>query len=120
MPETDLTKTAKQPTEIGQPRMVSSFRMAAESLLIGLRKEHNLNYKDYTQFLKKFETRFGNKPNSIGLPEVEFKELEKDLEDRAPVAYSADYSDKGEIKLDGVIVKNSGRNDGARIQFRSA
>jgi hypothetical protein len=78
-----------------------------------------LKYTDYTDFLKKFETRFGNKPTSIGLPEVEFKELEKDLEDLAPVAYSADYTNEGEIKLNGVIVKNSGRNDGTRIQFRT-
>lgn len=79
-----------------------------------------MKYTDYTEFLTKFENRFGTKPTSIGLPEVEFRELEKDLEELAPVAYSADYTDGERITLSGVVIKNSGGKDGANIQFRTA
>lgn len=79
-----------------------------------------MKFKDYTEFLNKFEGRFGVKPKKIGLPRPEFKELEKDLEDHAPVAYTADYKDGERLFLLGVEIVNSGGTDGANVQFRTA
>lgn len=79
-----------------------------------------MKYTDFVKFLSKFEERFGTKPKSIGLPKVEFSELEKDLEALAPVPYTADYSKKPTIFLMGVAIRNTEGEDHANVQFRTA
>jgi hypothetical protein len=79
-----------------------------------------LKYKDYVEFLQKFEKRFGTKPKKVGLPSPEFRELEKDLEDLAPVPYSANYNSGERVFLLGVEIVNSGGTDGASLQFHTA
>jgi hypothetical protein len=54
------------------------------------------------------------------LPTVEFKELEKDLEEQAPIPYTADYKDGERLFLLGVEIVNSGGNNGANVQFHTA
>jgi hypothetical protein len=54
------------------------------------------------------------------MPSVEFRELEKDLEDGAPVSYSADYKGAERIFLLGVEIVNSGGTNGASVQFYTA
>lgn len=79
-----------------------------------------MKYKDYVEFVQKFENRFGAKPKKVGMPSVEFRELEKDLEDGAPVSYSADYKGAERIFLLGVEIVNSGGTNGASVQFYTA
>lgn len=78
-----------------------------------------MKYKDLTEFVSRFEKRFGTKPKSVGLPKTEFNELEKDLEDLAPVSYTADYSNGSTITVMGVTVRNTGGDDHANVQFRT-
>jgi hypothetical protein len=100
--------------------MVSLSLTAGGFPLIGSRRAQKLKYKDYAEFLNKFEGRFGTKPKKIGLPTVEFKELEKDLEEQAPIPYTADYKDGERLFLLGVEIVNSGGNNGANVQFHTA
>ncbi len=79
-----------------------------------------MTFKDYKAFVERFEGRFGARPKKIGLPSVEFKELEKDLEELAPIPYTADYKDGERLFLLGVEIVNSGGNNGANVQFHTA
>lgn len=100
--------------------MASRSPTAGGFPLIGSRRAHKLKYKDYVEFVQKFENRFGTKPKKVGLPSLEFKELEKDLEDSAPVPYSADYKGAERLFLLGVEIINSGGTNGANLQFHTA
>ena len=64
-----------------------------------------MQYTKLKKVVDKYEKNHGHKPTFIGLSESEFSVLEKELEDCAPVEYSANYDGgKGIINIFGTKV----------------
>jgi hypothetical protein len=83
-----------------------------------------MTYKDLTDFMKKFDKKFATKPKRVGLPELSFRELEKDLADLAPTGYQAWYENGEHISILGVEIFNSeykpSRRNDANIELHNS
>jgi len=67
-----------------------------------------MQLKNLKSFLNSFEEKFGAKLKRVGVNQESFKEFEKELEDTAPVPYTACYDNGiGRISVLGVEVFES-------------
>ena len=63
-----------------------------------------MSLENLIDFANDFEQKFGAKPTRIGLPRHRFEYLERELENQAPVKYTACYLGKAKIRIFGMEV----------------
>lgn len=63
-----------------------------------------MNLENLLDFVSDFEAKFGAKPTRIGLTKDRFEHLEKQLENQAPVKYTACYLGNARLRLLGMEV----------------
>jgi hypothetical protein len=63
-----------------------------------------MSLENLLDFVNDFEAKYGAKPTRIGITKDRFEYLEKQLEDQAPVKYTACYLGTAKIRLFGTEV----------------